>query len=73
MTRLDRPSPSTRTGADTGDTNDDGGGARRRGARGPAGDPSATLASTRAAIERSKVRYRETVDVLERIAPLVRR
>ena len=47
--------------------------ARRHGARGPVGDPTATLASTRAAIERSSARYRETLVVLDRIAPLVRR
>ena len=65
MTQLDRLSAPTRAGIGTD--------ARRDGARGPAGDPTATLASTRAAIERSTARYRETVDVLNRIAPLVRR
>ena len=41
--------------------------------RAPTGDVLATLASTRAAIERSSARCRESVDTVNRMVAIIRR
>ena len=48
-------------------------GAHAAPARVPAGDPLATIASTRAAIERSSARCRESVDTMNRMVAIIRR